>query len=83
MKEDTIRFGDIYTNGINYWMVVAVHGNKCACSCHSYMRRHEIRPVVLDENSEPAYFVGYYEGQIKDIKPHARLFMRAEFTLPT
>ena len=74
-----IRFGDIYTNGINYWMVVSVEKG-CECDCHFRARNHTLRPVVLDENKRPAYFVGNeYPGQIKDIQPRSWLYSRGNW----
>lgn len=78
-----MKFGDIYTNGINYWMVTLVPEPPIPCNNPNhigfYSTRHELRPVVLDKMGNPEYFVGRYDGQIEDIKPSAKLIGRLVF----
>jgi hypothetical protein len=58
-REDPYKFGDVFTNEINYWMVVGNNG--------------ELRPVILSEDEKKIEgFVGYYNGSVSTIKPFAR-----------
>lgn len=59
-KSDVATFGNIYTNGINYWMVIGgTIGNEI------------LRPVVLTKEGKVSHFVGYYNGTVNSIKPRA------------
>lgn len=78
-----MKFGEIYTNGINYWMVTYVSKPLELCNNPNhvsfYSNRHELRPVVMRKNGEPSHFVGVYNGQLSDIKPYARLVGKMVF----
>ena len=81
--QGVIQFGDIYTNGINYWMVVRTFGGKKCEGCGTQIEpyNHELGPVVVDKNENPLYFVGHYEGDISTIKPYARFVKSAHYLL--
>lgn len=56
------NFGDIFTNGINYWMVINPSSDG-----------EPLRPVVLNKDkTRVMYFVGYYTGGVSSIKPYAK-----------
>ena len=78
--ERTNQFGDLYTNGINYYMVISDLGEQ-RCECGALVSPSDIRlrSVVVDDNKIPTHFVGYDEFSVSEIKPYARLVKHANY----
>ncbi len=73
-----MKFGDIYTNGINYWMVVYAGKPSCEC-CKSGGLAPSIVSVVL-KDGKPDYTVGYTKTEDpRLIPPTCWLYSRMEF----
>lgn len=72
-----MKFGDIYTNGINFWMVTSCREG---CKCCGRGEHQELRPVVLDDDGNPSHFVGYYNGTVATIKPYAHFYKGAKWS---
>ena len=76
MKKEDLKFGDIITNGINYWFVCeAIENNKepCICCQREYQKGRVIVIPVIVKNEKPLYLTEKFNEIDPDtIKPYWR-----------
>lgn len=71
MRDTTPKLGDIYTNGINHWVVTVSYDKKCECG--KVIGRHvDVNPLLMDENGKPYAIANYGRTKLNTIKPYAK-----------
>ncbi len=78
-KED-YKFGDIFTNGINYYMIINISRHEpCKfCQCFGSKTIYYVAPVVMKDNL-PSYIPYYESRNLENVKPYAQFVMSSKY----
>ena len=69
MEEADLRFGDIITNGINYWMVTTDMMQGCLyCGCNG-VRTIKLTPVIAQGTKSGEIIFTHLQNERHDMKP--------------
>ena len=68
-----VKLGDIYTNGVNFWIVTMAIKTQCLSCGNPLADRIQLNPIVAngDFSRGEIWFLDKIITRVEDIKPHA------------